>query len=239
LTLEEVCASTTRKTLAGFGLVSVFAAIVGGGVKGAGLEVPAVSSPARQGLLAGVGVLLVAAAVLAPRVNAPATAVLNDAGFWKQVFNVLPPAFIKEYPNPENVATNATLDAFQGSFRAGNDAADARQALIRDDHKRGDEEAASGGESLQIELCDISGISAPRKILTYKKRVEYAGRTFIIGWCAPVEIADSLLRDDVLLAKELGRQPVFELLPPLNEQSSLTVRRGASVTPATAEHQHP
>lgn len=217
----------------------MLAAIVGGGVKGAGMEVPSVSSVARQVLLAAVGAVLLVAALLAPRVKAPPSAVLNDPVFWKQVFNVLPPAFIKEYPEPANVSANTPLDAFQGDFRPGGADDDERRALIRADHKCGDENAASAGESLQIELCDASAVRAPKKILTYKKRVEYAGRTFIVGWCAPVEVNDEVLREDVVTVKELGSQPVFELSLPVHEDSSLSVRVGASVRRvAAAKRQH-
>jgi hypothetical protein len=229
LTAEEAWESRTRKTAGGLGVLLILAAIVGGGVKGAGIEIAAVSSVPRQALLGLAGGLLLFVAMLTPRVKAPATAVLNDAVFWKEVFNVLPPAFIKEFPDPENVTINAPLAAFQGDFRPGNARDDKRRALIKTDHMRGDENAANAGESLQIELCDVSAVRAPKKILTYKKRIEYAGRIFIVGWCAPIELDDQAAHDEVISVKELGRQPVFELMPPSNAEGSLSVRLGRSI----------
>lgn len=236
LTLEEAWQSPTRKTVGGIGLVLILAAIVGGGVKGAGVEIPALSSVARQALLGAAGAVLLAAAMLAPRVNAPPTAVLNDAAFWKLVFNVLPPAFIKEFPDPENITANAPLEAFQGDSRPGNADDDKRRALIKADHVSGDKGAANSGESLQVELCDVSAVRTPKTILTYKKRVEYAGRTFIIGWCAPVEVDDEASHEEVISVKELGMQPVFALVPPTNEEHSMSVRLGASTGGGAATH---
>lgn len=49
-------------TLAVIGLVFVAAAVIGGGLKAAGIEVPPIVSPRRQALLAAVGVLALAVA---------------------------------------------------------------------------------------------------------------------------------------------------------------------------------
>jgi hypothetical protein len=174
--------------------------------------------------------------MLAPRVKAPPSAVLNDAAFWTLVFNVLPPAFIKEFPNPENIKANAPLEAFQGDSRPSNADDDERRALIKADHVSGDEGAANNGESLQVELCDVSAVRAPKTILTYKKRIEYAGRTFIIGWCAPVEVDGESSHEEVISVKELGMQPVFALVPPTNEEHSMSVRVGASTREGAAAH---
>jgi hypothetical protein len=148
--------------------------------------------------------------------------------FWRKVFDVLPPAFIKEFPDPENVSANASLEAFQGEIQS-NVSDDAQRALIKGDHMRGDKRAATHGESLQLELCDASTIRTPKRILTYKKRVDYSGRIFIVGWCAPVEMPDANVDGDVIFVREFGGQPVFEVAPPVDEEHTLNVGVGASV----------
>jgi hypothetical protein len=61
-----------RTTLITLGIVCILAAIVGGGLKALGIELPKLDSKSRQWLLAGFGVVLLIVATLIP--NPPSNA---------------------------------------------------------------------------------------------------------------------------------------------------------------------
>lgn len=158
--------------------------------------------------------------------------VLYDAPFWHKVFDAMPPAFVKAVSADEphaidHIAENASLERFQGSSRPGTDT-DEERNLIRADHRRGDEEALSGGKSLFIESSDTYGISPTRQIVTIKTSVKYGGQRFVVGWFVPVELPQTLGKSETYCAKETGQQVTFGLLnAPDSEGIRLTIGEAA------------
>src|SRR5262245_43978020 len=54
----KLAAGQPETVLIGIGSVAIVAAIVGGALTGAGVQIPVINSPARQALLGGVGIML-------------------------------------------------------------------------------------------------------------------------------------------------------------------------------------
>jgi hypothetical protein len=83
-----------------------------------------------------------------------------------------------------------------------------RRALIKADHRTGDDAALEHGRSWQVELPDsyVDGDLFP--ILTCKTRFEHGGGTYIVGWYVPIELP-KLPEAGELVVKEEARQMLF------------------------------
>lgn len=150
---------------------------------------------------------------------------LYEGPFWHEVFDAMPPAFIKAVKdgqinavkdgqpieNLEHIAENTALEGFQQRGRPGTEI-DKERDLIRADHHAGDKAALAGGSSLYLESSDTYGTNAARQIFTLKTLIEYGGREFVVGWFVPVELPTTLGRREVYRAKETGQQVTFGLI---------------------------
>jgi hypothetical protein len=143
------------------------------------------------------------------------------AEFWHAVFDAGPPAFIKvvEVDSEKrlttesvHVAENLAFTEFQGGSVAG-DQTDEERRVIKSDHQRGDELALAHDFSRQIESSDTYGMSSSRQIITFKKKLEYGGKTYIAGWYMPVELPPDLPAGDEIQLRAIGRIPVFRAIP--------------------------
>ena len=144
-----------------------------------------------------------------------------DAGFWRKFFDACPPAFIKVAQIGEDdqlvgdavqVAWNRPFDAFQGPEKAG-DPESEEWRMIKGDHHRGDQLAIANRPSDQIESSDTYGINSRRQIVTFKQRINHRGATYIAGWYMPVELPPDLPDSGEVVVRELGRQPLFRIVP--------------------------
>jgi hypothetical protein len=141
--------------------------------------------------------------------------------FWHDVFDSFPPAFIKRVEigrdgkargESPHVADNQAFSSFQGPNVAG-ERKDEERTLITGDHRRGDELAVLNERSCQIEASDTYGMHSSSQIVTFKRRIEYEGQTYIVGWYVPVEMTDAMDDTSEVWVRELGQMPVFRLVP--------------------------
>lgn len=185
------------------GLACVGFAIVGGGSVWE-VEIPALGSTLERVLLAVFGLLLLAGAVaLAHDSEQAIPDVRGDPEFWRKVFDAMPPAFVKEFPHDAHLADNAAFAEFQIRKHDPGEA-DELDRLICEEHQAGDRRAAKQGASVQFELSDRAATGKPQPILTFKRRIEHGGRTFIVGWYVSVGLPDELPGETMLLRKRRG-----------------------------------
>ena len=148
-----------------------------------------------------------------------------SAGFWHWVFDALPPVFIKRVDErsaePGHIAENEAFRMVQGRSVTGDRTKD---QVITQDHQRGDRVAIAAGASAQIESHDTYGMNSARQIITFKKKIEYDGKTFIVGWYVPVDFAGSQRDEELwvrassqggeeLSVRAIGSLPVFRVIP--------------------------
>ena len=97
------------------GLTCLAMLIVGGSLQLGNITVPPVATPPRQIAVGLVGfALLVASFVSVENASFNLRAgVLTDPDFWVKVYNIMPPAFIEEYPNPGNLIDNLPFRIMQ------------------------------------------------------------------------------------------------------------------------------
>jgi len=213
----ELVAQGSQLMIAGVGLALCFV-----GLAGPLLEARR-SHRKLMGLQSGLG-------YQGPGRDLPAEAM--DAEFLFKAFYLgMPPAFVKRVrPSADSGGREAydiifsrQLDRFQDSDETSPVGTD-RRALIKADHRRGDDAALENGRSRQVELPDsyVDGDLFP--ILTCKTRFEHAGGVYIVGWYVPIELS-KLPEDGELVVKEEVRQLLFR---PVN------ANRGARVPVGTA-----
>ena len=189
------------------------AVIVGGSLQLGNITLPAIASPPRQIIIGVIGAVL----ILSSFVSVESAGRLSKAGvlaqpeFWLQVFEAMPPAFIKEFPEDTHVADNQALRTFQGN-KAGSPL-DATEflTLINSDHRKGDSIAATTGTSVQLEFSDQFSTRYPQLILTFKTRIEFGDRKFIVGWYVPIESAGALSGKEMAGVKKRGEQVLFQV----------------------------
>jgi hypothetical protein len=149
-----------------------------------------------------------------PGQDLPAEAM--DAEFLFKAFYLgMPPAFVKRVrPGTDgsgheafDIIFSRQLDRFQDSDETSPVGSD-RRALIKADHRTGDDAAIEHGRSRQVELPDsyVDGDLFP--ILTCKTRFEHGGGTYIVGWYVPIELP-KLPEAGELVVKEEARQMLF------------------------------
>jgi hypothetical protein len=168
-------------------------------------------------------------------------AVCYDAAFWHEVFDVLPPTFIKtctedsthsedsihRLERADHIAENRPFEVAENPHRPGNVTDEMRQ-VIKADHVEGDRLAFAHQSSRMIESHDTYGLNPVRQILTSKKRIDYGGRKFIVGWYVPLELPDNGLAGDKHEVRELGGQIVYGLVAPRDDEESVTIHVGKS-----------
>ncbi|NYJ06582.1 hypothetical protein [Petropleomorpha daqingensis] len=152
-----------------------------------------------------------------PGQDLPAEAM--DAEFLFKAFYLgMPPAFVKRvHPGADggreasDIIFSRQLDRFQDSDETAPVGSD-RRALIKADHRSGDDAALEHGRSRQVELPDsyVDGDLFP--ILTCKTRFEHAGAVYIAGWYVPIELP-KVPEDGELVVKEEVRQMLFRPVP--------------------------
>jgi hypothetical protein len=163
--------------------------------------------------------------------------VLHEAPFWQEVFDAMPPAFIKAHADGpaagdlKHIAESEALKNFQGRERAGTGTpaqTDRDRDLIRGDHREGDEEAIATGGSRYLESSDTYGANPTRQIVTVKSAFDYGGRQFVVGWFVPIELPETLGRARAHRAKETGLQVTYRLTDaPGNEGIPVTIGHAA------------
>jgi hypothetical protein len=204
--------SSWRKWLALGGIGCVVAAVVGGGLKLGEVEMPAITSGVRQGILGGLGLLLVIVSLTgATKRSSAHGGTLADCEFWTKVFEAMPPAFVKEYPVDTHLTDNHALRVVQGHKPKAPADTTELHMLINADHRSGDRIAAETGASVQLEYSDQFSTKYPQLILTFKTRVEHNQRTYIVGWYVPIEVPYALPESDTLDLTKRGEQVVFSM----------------------------
>lgn len=156
--------------------------------------------------------------------------VVDDARFWREMYDHFPPSFIKRYsPNEEHahVIDNAALRAFEGPMPPAGAAQSPQEVRIRADHRRGDDKAYTEGVSFQLELT-APGERPPQPILTRKVRVDYGDEQYILGIYAPVELGQADYGSELCIRQNAGLA-VIALSPVAEPGDCLTVDVGATV----------
>lgn len=198
--------------------------VVGGSLQLGNVTVPPVSTAPRQitiGLL-GFGLLLVSfiAVEHAGSGTTPKSGPLGSPEFWLKVFDVMPPAFIKEYPAPGNLTDNLPFRVIQGVQPRELSDATEFEMLINSDHRLGDSLAGTLGASAFLEFSDHHPTRHPQMILTFKYRVEHEGKTYIAGWYLPVALGAMTYTSEFLEVQKRGEQVVFPIPPAVVDHDS-------------------
>jgi hypothetical protein len=172
-----------------------------------GLTGPALESRRKQNALAGY------------RLDGePLPLEATDVEFMFKVFYLaMPPAFVKRFEPPVEGASREAFDImysrefdrFQRSGLTRRVSDDHRYRMIKNDHRRGDQEALEHGSSMQVEFPDsyVDGQLSP--ILTYKRKIEHKGETYIVGWYLPVTLPEGVTGGEFLTVREQVGQAVF------------------------------
>lgn len=141
-----------------------------------------------------------------------------SAAFWHEVFNVLPPTFIKRVDSDNqltgetpHIAENRAFIAIQRRSVPG-DQTDAERQVIKSDHLRGDQLAIAQGLSQQIESSDTYGMNSARQIITFKEKIEFGGKTFIAGWYLPIDVPRNMRGAAEIHVRAVGALPVFRTI---------------------------
>jgi hypothetical protein len=187
--------------------------VVGGSLQLGNITIPPIASMSRQiavGLI-GAGLIFFSFLVVESAGSTPRAGILADPDFWLKVFNVMPPAFIKEYPADAHLTDNQAFRTLQGEKpREPIDTTDLH-ALINADHRRGDHIAATTGASVLLEYSDHFPTRYPQLILTFKTRIEHDGRIFVAGWYVPIESSGAVADREFLEVKKRGEQVLFQI----------------------------
>jgi hypothetical protein len=201
-----------RRWLAISGITCLIAVVIGGSLQLGDITLPPIASTSRQVALAIIGaVLFISSFVTVEHAGSThAAGVLGDSDFWLKIFNAMPPAFIKEYPVDTHLIDNQALRIFQGDKTPVPSDATELHTLINADHRQGDSIAAETGGSVQLEFSDQCSTKHPQLILTFKRRVEHAKRTFIVGWYVPIERPIALGKE-ITEIKKRGEQVMFQI----------------------------
>ena len=115
---------------------------------------------------------------------------LRDPEFWLEVFNKLPPTFVKKIePGSQltHLIDNPALSQFQGPPPTDVEVGSLTSA-IKKDHAVGDEDAATHGYSIQLEFAEPGSGYTPQPILTVKRRFQHRGAYYIVGTYVPVKV---------------------------------------------------
>lgn len=165
--------------------------------------------------------------------NHNAISVLDDPAFWKEVYNAMPPSFVKEYRIDKehlHIIDNEQLRIFQGPPSVSGAVDPELEMRIKSDHERGDEKAYSSSRKLsfQVEYSAPGGSRPPQLILTRKQRITYKNQKYIVGTYIPVEISGDIL-DSSLSLKVNNSLPVLGLLFSSNPSESITVDVGDAI----------
>jgi hypothetical protein len=204
--------SSTRRWAALSGLTCLGMLIVGGSLQLGNITVPPLATAPRQISVGLVGaVLLVSSFVSIESAGSSLkSGVLADPGFWLKVFDIMPPAFIKEYPNPGNLTDNQSFRTMHGIQPRELVDTTEFHALVNSDHKQGDLKAATEGMSVYLEFSDHTPTKRPQLILTFKHRIEHKDHTYIAGWMVPIENPPpSIEGKEILELKKRGEQVLF------------------------------
>jgi hypothetical protein len=206
--------SSHRRWAAISGLTCLGMLILGGSLQLGNITIPPVATAARQISVGLVGAMLLVASFVSIENAGPnrGSGVLADPDFWIKVFDIMPPSFIKEYPNPDNLADNQPFRTFHGIQPRELVDHTEFHALINSDHKQGDLIAATEGMSAFLEFSDHTPTKHPQLILTLKHRIEYKGRTYIAGWMLPIENPPLNIETKAILElKKRGEQILFRV----------------------------
>jgi hypothetical protein len=163
-----------------------------------------------------------------------AHAELRDAEFWLEVFNKLPPTFIKKVEPGQKLThliDNPSLHKFQGEPLT-DVKLTPELSSIKEDHDFGDAEAATAGFSAQLEYSEPGGGQVPKLILTIKQRFQHRGAYYLVGTYIPVTL-DSIPDKNTLTVESLGGQVVFHLHE--STEHGLPVHVANSLRPRPAE----
>jgi len=204
--------SSKRRWAALSGLTCLAMLIVGGSLQLGNITVPPVATPPRQIAVGLVGFALLVASFVSVEHAGPnlRAGVLTDPDFWVKVYNIMPPAFIKEYPNPGNLIDNLPFRIMQGIQPRELEDQTEFHALINSDHKQGDVKAAREGMSVFLEFSDHTPTKRPQLMLTFKHRIEHKDRTYIAGWMVPVEtLPTGIETKEMLELRKRGEQVLF------------------------------
>lgn len=225
-------ALTPRKWAAMAGITFIAAVIIGGSLQLGDITLPTIASTPRQiavGILGGILVLSSFVIVESARLG-PKPGSLGDPNLWLKVFDAMPPAFIKEYPVDAHLTDNQPLRIFQGEKPSDSDETSELQTLINADHRHGDRIAFTNGTSVQLELSDRVPTKYPQLILTFKRRIEHDGRSFIVGWYIPIDRPDGLFNSTNAEFRNRGEQILFRLPASSNvREDSFVVDVGKAV----------
>jgi hypothetical protein len=186
--------------------------VVGGSLQLGNITIPPVATAPRQIVVGLLGALLLVSSFVSIESagQSVGAGVLGDPDFWVKVFDIMPPSFIKEYPNPGNLVDNQPFRTMHGIQPRELIDSTEFHALINSDHKQGDIIAATEGMSVFLEFSDHTPTKHPQLILTFKHRIEHKGRTYIAGWMVPIENPPQNIEGkDMLELKKRGEQVLF------------------------------
>lgn len=204
--------SSHRRWAAISGLTCLGMLILGGSLQLGNITVPPVATAPRQITVGLVGAVLLAASFVSIENAGPSrrSGVLSDPDFWIKVFDIMPPSFIKEYPNPGNLTDNQPFRTFHGIQPRELVDHTEFHALINSDHKQGDVIAVTEGMSVFLEFSDHTPTKHPQLILTFKHRIEHKDHTYIAGWMLPIDNPPlNIEGKDILELKKRGEQILF------------------------------
>jgi hypothetical protein len=209
--------STYRRWTLISGATCLLMLVVGGSLQLGNVTVPPVSTAPRQITVGLLGFFLLLISVLrvenAGHARGAAHGPLGDPEFWKKVFDVMPPAFLKEYPNEGNLADNEPFRVIQGVQPRELDDSSEFHMLINADHRQGDKIAGTNGASAFLEFSDHHPTRHPQLIMTFKYRVEHEGKTYIAGWYLPVALGAAIPTTEKIEVAKRGEQVVFQVPP--------------------------
>ena len=206
-------ASSRRRWAAIAGITCVAAVIVGGSLQIGDVTLPPIASPPRQiavGILGGV-LILSSFLIVEQARSGRKRGILGDPDLWLKVFDTMPPAFIQEYPAEAHLVDNQPFRTLQGQKPREVDYSKELNVLINADHSRGDCIAFTNGSSVQLEFSHRVPTKYPQLILTFKRRIEHDGHTFIAGWYIPIDSTGFRCDSEIVEFRNRGEQILFRL----------------------------
>jgi hypothetical protein len=225
-------ASSPRKWAAIPGITCLAAVIVGGSLQIGDVTLPPIASPPRQIAVGLLGAVLILSSFLIVEHASPSRkpGLLDDPDLWLKIFDAMPPAFIKQYPEDAHLTDNQPLRTLQGEKPREVDDSQELHVLIKADHSRGDRTAFTNGASVQLEFSERGPTRYAQLILTFKRRIEHDGRTFIAGWCVPIDNPGVLRNSEPVEFRNRGEQVMFPLpAKPRTGESPFLVDVGRAV----------
>lgn len=166
-----------------------------------------------------------------PELRNDLPAVAFDPEFLLKVFVTgMPPAFVKEYTEqasgPNFLESDALVALQKHASAVPLKDSGCRRAVIKEDHRTGDVNAADNGQSRQLEVTDTLRGDEPHVILTTKRCIEHRGKTYIVGWAVPVGLR-TVPTSSTMWVKEDFNEPLFRVTQaPLGTGLSIDVGRG-------------